>query len=114
MCLLFRGDNDLFRGSERHLQSPWRKTHIYQLAVSGRGKDEARVGCVRSRASSSLDRELYDEMFVSGGASRGYCSAISPPTDGLPPLYTALISPRLTSRHARELPADSSLRLEVP
>lgn len=54
-----------------------------------------------------------DGIFVSGGASCGYCSTVSPPTDALLLLHTALISPRLTSRHATEPPADSCLRLEA-
>lgn len=54
-----------------------------------------------------------DGIFVSGGVSCGYCSTISPPTDALPLLHTALISPRLTSRHATEPPVASSSLLSA-
>lgn len=101
-------------GSETHLQSLQRKTHIYQLAVLRRGKDKLRAGYAHKHTEhpsllQPVSGNFSDEIFVSGGASCGYCSTISPPSDVLLLLYTALISPRLTSRHAREPPADSSV-----
>lgn len=101
-------------GGETHLQSLRRKTHIYQLAVSRQSKDKLRAACVHKHTEHPSLLQLVsgnfsDEIFVSGGASCGYCSTVSPLTEVLLLLYTALISPRLTSRHARELSADCSV-----
>lgn len=109
MYLLFRSDNDLF-WAVKAISNHCGGKHIFTISQC-QSEAKTNKGGVHSHPSflQSVSGNFSDEIFVSDSASCGYCSTISPPTDGLLPLCTALIFPHLTSRHARELPADSSV-----
>ncbi|CAB1421017.1 unnamed protein product [Pleuronectes platessa] len=105
----------IYSGRRKAISNHRGGKHIF---TSSRRQGEAKTNRGRGCAHKNTEHpgllqcesgNFSDEIFVSGGASCGYCSTLSPPTDVLLLLYTALISPRSTSRHAREPPAASCL-----
>lgn len=113
--LLFRCRHDLFE-AVKVISNHRGGKHIF---ASSPCQGEAKTNWARGVFTSTqsflppASGNFSDGIFVSGGVSCGYCSTISPPTDALPLLHTALISPRLTSRHATEPPVASSSLLSA-
>lgn len=88
--LLFTSDNDLFRLRKHIFTSSWCRGK----AKTNRGRCAFASALQHPALLQPVSRNFSDEIFVSGSASCGYCSTVSPPNRCSP---AALYSPYLSS-----------------
>lgn len=109
--LLFTRDNDLFQ-AVKPVSNHGGGKHIF-TSLQCRRQTEGGVRSQAHWASESPPACMWELFWWNICLRRCVLwllfNSLCPPSDVLLLLYTALISPRLTSRHARELPADSSV-----